>query len=694
NSPTITHTFTQALQSPENQHLGLPVILSLTDSSGCSNSDTLTLYLFAPVPAYTADTLHQCNGDTLLLRAAAGDSVGAGNLTFAWWANGLTPDTLTGRTATLFVPWGNPWILSLSVSDSLGCTATLSDTLELEERRPQANFSAFPVQATCPPLLVHFTDLSIAGHAPIVSWNWNFGDGSSSLLAQPSKVFASQGVFGVSLSITDSLGCTDFFNIPDLIRLSGVDGSFQVSDDTICARDSVLFIASSPNAGSYTWDFGDGNLGFGQTFLHHYEFPGEIYPALVMEDPLGLCSVTLIDTMRIYPVPSVPLPIDTAFCEGGSATYNVQQPGAEYLWSTGATSPDITLTESGNYNVKIIFPESGCFGETNIALTVWPAPEVSLGADRVLCEGDTILVLAQSADTLASYAWTAGTVLPTGPDRRYLSPRSETTLGVEVRDLRGCPGEDTIRIEVVPFPVIDLAYDPLCIGDTLLLDATPTNFNPVGAEYFWLKDGTATGDLSPQIAITEEGLYEVWFTLQECRTEADTEVIFNPLPESDQYERIMNCVYKGEPVTLDAGEHWGYFWEHSGEFTRTVEVVDSSVYYFRVYNEFDCSVRDSIEVIDACPPKLYVPTAFTPNGDGHNEAFGWAGDYIGLFDMQIYSRWGMLLYQTSRLSDVWDATYSGEVVPEGVYVWRVVYNGTHPDWRHPQELAGTVTVFR
>ncbi|TAE48994.1 MAG: PKD domain-containing protein, partial [Bacteroidetes bacterium] len=120
NSPTITHTFSQALQSPENQHLGLPVVLSLSDSSGCSNSDTLTLYLFAPIPAYTADTLHQCNGDTLLLRAAAGDSVGAGNLTFAWWANGLTPDTLTGRTATLFVPWGTPWILSLSVSDSLG----------------------------------------------------------------------------------------------------------------------------------------------------------------------------------------------------------------------------------------------------------------------------------------------------------------------------------------------------------------------------------------------------------------------------------------------------------------------------------------------------------------------------------------------------------------------------------------------
>ncbi|MDX2282809.1 MAG: PKD domain-containing protein [Bacteroidia bacterium] len=691
NQPSLAHTFAHALQHPDSQRYGLPVILTLSDSSGCTNQDTLRIYLFAPEPAWAADTLHQCAGDTLIL--SAGPSRGAGGISAAWWSS-LEPDTLRDPEARLWFPAGQPVTLSLTVTDSLGCRASRLDTLLIQPRRPQAQFSAFPVQATCPPLLVRFTDLSQPGHAPITQWQWSFGDGSGSALADPSKVFASTGTYDVSLQVTDSLGCTDLFEIPDLIRLSGVTGGFEVQDDTICRGDSVLFVALSPNAGRYTWDFGDGNLGYGQTFLHHYDRPGELYPALVQEDSLGLCSVTLTDTLRVFPVPSVPLPIDTAFCEGGSAGYDFTQPGAVYQWSTGSTDPAITLTQSGQYGLRITYPESGCFSETEIRLLVWPPPQADLGIDRVLCEGDTILLQLQTADTLQQIAWSTGTVRPAGPGERYLAPRADGQVQVRFTDLRGCEGRDSVGIQVVPKPLIDLAYDPLCLGDTLLLDASPRNFSAPQAAYFWLKDGEAAGVTNPSIEITEPGLYEVWFTLQECRSEAAQAVEFNPLPESDRYRVLLNCVYKGEPVTLDAGSQWAYQWEHSGETSRTVQVVDSAVYYFRVFNEYNCFVRDSIEVVDACPPTLYVPNAITPNGDGINEAFGWAGDYIDEFEMQIFSRWGMRMYSTPDLHAVWDATYNGKPVPEGVYTWRVVYNGTHPDWKRFQERAGTVTVIR
>lgn len=99
----------------------------------------------------------------------------------------------------------------------------------------------------------------------------------------------------------------------------------------------------------------------------------------------------------------------------------------------------------------------------------------------------------------------------------------------------------------------------------------------------------------------------------------------------------------------------------------------------------------SNEVCLRYPPTLYVPTAFTPNGDGLNEIFTSYGEFADQFDMSIYDRWGKLLFRTQDINAGWDGKVNGKVVPEGVYIYRmkvVGYDGT--------ELTrnGSITVLR
>lgn len=69
-------------------------------------------------------------------------------------------------------------------------------------------------------------------------------------------------------------------------------------------------------------------------------------------------------------------------------------------------------------------------------------------------------------------------------------------------------------------------------------------------------------------------------------------------------------------------------------------------------------------------PNLHYPTAFTPNGDGLNDRFIVFGEYVTGFEMNIFNRWGELLFSTRDLADGWDGTYHGNPMPEGTYAFR------------------------
>ena len=89
--------------------------------------------------------------------------------------------------------------------------------------------------------------------------------------------------------------------------------------------------------------------------------------------------------------------------------------------------------------------------------------------------------------------------------------------------------------------------------------------------------------------------------------------------------------------------------------------------------------------------RIFVPNTFTPNGDGLNETFGAKGEGIGWYDMQIYDRWGNLIFHSSNPNQQWDGTFNKKKSPEGAYVYKIFARGVHEGAKN---IDGTVTLLR
>lgn len=117
-------------------------------------------------------------------------------------------------------------------------------------------------------------------------------------------------------------------------------------------------------------------------------------------------------------------------------------------------------------------------------------------------------------------------------------------------------------------------------------------------------------------------------------------------------------------------------------------------YPFSVRSLKGCQLNLNAVVPEVCAPKIYIPNAFTPNGDGTNDSFVGYADFTDEFIFRIYDRWGQVIFTTNTSPIVWDGTYKGELVQIGVYNWRLVYNSIYLGDLYVKDLFGHITVVR
>ncbi|HQW86779.1 MAG TPA: gliding motility-associated C-terminal domain-containing protein, partial [Flavobacteriales bacterium] len=135
-----------------------------------------------------------------------------------------------------------------------------------------------------------------------------------------------------------------------------------------------------------------------------------------------------------------------------------------------------------------------------------------------------------------------------------------------------------------------------------------------------------------------------------------------------QPDSLLNDPTSANPLATPPGTTW---------FVLTVTTPDG------------CSAVDSVLV--TVVPEVVIPSGFTPNGDGWNDA--WQIDLIDLFpecEVEVYSRWGELLFQSVGYKEPWDGRYNGGLVPVGTYYYAIRLN--HPDF--PEPYTGPLTVIR
>lgn len=342
-------------------------------------------------------------------------------------------------------------------------------------------------------------------------------------------------------------------------------------DATLCPGDQLILDATLAGAG-YLWNDGSTDATFTVT-------DGGTY-SVVATLATG-CTVTDAISISMASPNAVDLGPDQSLCQGESALLSTQLPGAQHLWSTGATGASITVASAGTYWVQVT--QGSCVVGDTVAVDVLPMPQVALGPDQVLCEGENVVL--DGTWPGAAYLWSTGATAPT------LMVTGSGTYTVSV-DLNGCVATDAVDILFQAPPAVDLGPDQdLCDGDELVLDVATANAN-----YTWSTGSTAS-------SITASSTGQIWVEVQvgACLASDSLELTVLPMPEVDLGPDVVLC--EGESVTLDASWPGAIHAWSSGEQSPTLLVNSSGLYVVTVELN-GCAASDEVEVTVQPPPQV------------------------------------------------------------------------------------------
>jgi len=251
--------------------------VSVTDGNGCSQTDNVIVTVYNLPTANAGNSTSICNGASTTLNASGGVS-------YSWSPpTGLTNANISNPVAS---PTAST-TYTVTVTDGNNCSAT-DDVVIGIYPSPTISFTA-SVAHGCEPLSVNFTDNSSPS---IQSWQWNFGDPSStsntSTLQNPSHTFVSPGTYSVTLSVVTTDGCQGTFTSSNLITVyPNPTAAFTPQPLYSTTGFPISFIDGSTNAYSWLWDFGDASTSTEQNPSHSYSQTGYHTVWLVVETAHG-----------------------------------------------------------------------------------------------------------------------------------------------------------------------------------------------------------------------------------------------------------------------------------------------------------------------------------------------------------------------------------------------------------------------
>ena len=634
--------------------------------TGCiSSADVLTVTLNNTKPNASAGATKTltCKDVTVTLDGSSTTS----NVSFLW-SGPSGASIVNGTTATPIVNKAGTYTVLVTDLGN-GCSNTATVTVDEDKTTPTALAGADQV-ITC---LKPSVDLNgNSNPSSGVTYEWSGPGITGTYVGQNYTGVTQTGTF--TLKVTkNSNGCsaTDLVIVTKNVATPSANAG--ATKTLTCTVTQVQLSGLGTTNATYGWT-GPSIVSGAGTLSPTVDAPGQYI--LTVTDNINGCTATSSTTVaenKTPPVVSITADKD-AFCPGSFVTITATSGFSGYQWykdgvAIGSSGQNtIKIYEPGTYHVSVVSTANGCTGESNkkvIVEATIPVVTLSSQDDPNICSSGSVILHTESInDNIIWY--NNGTVVANVSTNEYTA----TTQGaytVSAANSAGCRDtSNIITVTIDPDFTLNLGTDKkICENEILTLDATTANADT----YLW-----STSATSPTIDIVnEEGQYIVTVARGKCEHSDTIEVSLDSLPVWDLGPDKILCIEeKSFKLTGPIDESIEFFWEN-GTQTNPRPIKEAGEYIIIMINKCGTSY-DTINVTtDTCKCYVFAPNAFTPNGDKINSYFQVESECDAPVTLNIYNRWGQVMYSGSDADLGWDGTFNGILQPQDTYIYVAEY---------------------
>lgn len=675
--------------------------VNITDAIGCIASTDIEITEPAVLAVTTSDTDQSCFGvcDGTSFATPTGGTTPYSYL----WTNSLS--TTTAQVTSLCQGSYN-----VNVTDANGCTAI--STATIAEPAP-ITIDTTITQSVCNQF-VGSIQLTINGGSSPFSYAWT-NDFNGSLIGGNSNIITGLGTGDYSVTVTDANGCTATEPAIPIISLYEHNLTITWNNDVscygVCDGGAAASITGYGSDFRYFW-FNQTTNSLDPNIIDatRNDLCAGTYEVTSVEQVTGcesVASVTIATPDQIV-ITSSP---DTSICLNDCPTLSASVAGG-----TGTTIQWTNQSQTDNYGSASTFTPSpcpttsttytvlatdvnGCSNFVDIDVTILPNLTLALTANRnPICEGDSIVITASGLGGNNDYIYDFNGSPTTSPI--FIDyPTDTTTYTVGLSATCGAdPTDNEITINVRPLPIIDLTTGPegcppYDMDFFSIMDPEPISYS---INYGDGRDTSfATFGDTLTHTYTEPGIYDIRFSVMSpegCVKDSTMyeflEVHDNPIAQFYVSQDTITDVLS-EICLFDQSMHhdsvaWYLYNADSpdnligNEFYQCgpLDSLDCYDVILTIQNLYGCVDTTSRNICYTEQSSVFIPTVFTPNGDGFNDCFR---PYIRgesaqtNYSLQIFDRWGSVAFETQDILDCWNGAKNSGKPQVGVYVYVLSY---------------------
>lgn len=387
---------------------------------------------------------------------------------------------------------------------------------------------------------------------------------------------------------------------------------------------------------------------------------------------------------------------NTIGCAPFTVTFdNFSTDSDSYLWDFGngdTTSiifePTVTFDTAGTYQVYLYVTDSICLLTDSALLTiiVYDSLELTVTPDQELCEPIELDFTAFTNGTATEFIWSSNASFTDTLNANLsdsvltITPSGTVTYYVMVSN-GGCSLVDSVTVEFISSSLILSGNISICVGESTVITATNTNPN-VTFTYVWSPDSILVSSPTGTSVTANPSISQYLFVTASvsngCVVEDSILISVGSIPSGSVVASASEYVVPaGQTVTL-FGQPGGlsYQWvPDAGLSSPTTQNTDAFIEETTLYTLFVtdgiCTRSDTVLVkvyaFVCAEPYLFIPNAFSPNGDGDNDVLYVRGPAIKEMVFRVYDRWGELVFESFDRGTGWDGTFRGKMMDPDTY---------------------------